>query len=66
MRACATGVDAARGTAGGISAGTSGAADRAANSGLFDRLADDVDDVKDRVDGDPASRPGPDASDRRI
>ena len=48
------------------SAATSGAADRATNSGPLDRLADKADDLKDRVDGNPASRPGPDATDRRI
>jgi sporulation protein YlmC with PRC-barrel domain len=32
--------------------------------GVGGRLADAVDDVKDRVDGNPASRPGPDATDR--
>jgi uncharacterized protein (TIGR02271 family) len=47
-------------------AGLSGAADRATNSGLLDRAADKLDDLKDRVDGNPASRPGPDATDRRI
>jgi hypothetical protein len=31
---------------------------------LGDRIADKADDVKDRVDGNPASRPGPDATDR--
>ena len=36
-----------------------GGAKRAGN-----RLADEVDDVKDRVDGNPASKPGPDATDR--
>ena len=30
------------------------------------RAADKLDDLKDRVDGNPASRPGPDATDRRI
>jgi len=45
---------------------SSGAQDRATNSGPLDRLADKLDDVKDRVDGNPASRPGPDATDRRI
>jgi uncharacterized protein (TIGR02271 family) len=45
---------------------TSGAADRATNSGPFDRLADKADNLKDRVDGNPASKPGPDATDRRI
>jgi hypothetical protein len=44
----------------------SGAADRATDSGLLDRTADKLDDVKDRFDGNPASRPGPDATDRRI
>lgn len=34
--------------------------------GLLDRAADKLDDVKDRVDGNPASKPGPDATDRRI
>jgi uncharacterized protein (TIGR02271 family) len=29
------------------------------------KLADMADDVKDRIDGNPASRPGPDATDRR-
>jgi uncharacterized protein (TIGR02271 family) len=33
--------------------------------GLGDKLADAVDDVKDRADGNPRSRPGPDATDRR-
>jgi uncharacterized protein (TIGR02271 family) len=50
----------------GSTAGTGGAADRATSSGLGDRIADKLDDVKDRVDGNPASRPGPDATDRRI
>jgi hypothetical protein len=53
------------GAAGGA-AGMSGAQDRATDSGLLDRAADKLDDLKDRVDGDPASRPGPDATDRRI
>ena len=44
----------------------SGAADRATSSGPMDQLADKADDVKDRFDGNPASRPGPDATDRRI
>jgi len=34
--------------------------------GVGGKLADKVDDLKDRVDGNPASRPGPDATDRRI
>ena len=45
---------------------SSGAADRATSSGFADRVADKVDDFKDRVDGNPASRPGPDATDKRI
>jgi photosynthetic reaction center H subunit len=52
--------------AGTSEAGMSGATDRATSSGLGDRLADKVDDLKDRVDGNPASKPGPDATDRRI
>jgi uncharacterized protein (TIGR02271 family) len=46
--------------------GLSGAQDRATNSGPLDRAADKLDDLKDRFDGNPASRPGPDATDRRI
>ena len=53
-------------TTGAMGAGASGAADRATDSGPLDRLADKADDLKDRVDGNPASRPGPDATDRRI
>jgi uncharacterized protein (TIGR02271 family) len=53
-------------TTGSMGASTSGAADRATDSGPLDRLADKADDLKDRVDGNPASRPGPDATDRRI
>jgi uncharacterized protein (TIGR02271 family) len=34
-------------------------------AGLGDRISNAVDNVKDRVDGNPASRPGPDATDRR-
>ena len=45
---------------------TSGAADRARTTGIADRVTDAVDNVKDRIDGNPASRPGPDATDRRI
>jgi uncharacterized protein (TIGR02271 family) len=61
------GLDQQRGLAGGLgAAGTSGAADRATDSGLLDRAADTLDNLKDRVDGNPASRPGPDATDRRI
>ena len=44
----------------------SGAADRAQTSGFADRIADAADNLKDRIDGNPASRPGPDATDRRI
>ena len=44
------------GTTGSRAAGTSGSA--------TDKLADTVDDLKDRVDGNPASRPGRDATDR--
>jgi uncharacterized protein (TIGR02271 family) len=47
-------------------AGLSGAQDRGTDSGLLDRAADTLDDLKDRVDGNPASRPGPDATDRRL
>ena len=36
----------------------------AAGRSLGGRLADAADDLKDRVDGNPASRPGPDATDR--
>ena len=44
--------------------GTGGTMGDAAREGAG-RLADAADDVKDRVDGNPASRPGPDATDRR-
>ena len=47
-------------------AGMSGAQDRATNTGPLDRLADKADDLKDRVDGNPASKPGPDRTDKRI
>jgi hypothetical protein len=47
-------------------AGLSGAADRATSSGIADRIADKVDDLKDRVDANPASKPGPDPTDRPI
>lgn len=58
----------ARGTTGGsfASGSASGAADRATSGGITDRLADKADNLKDRVDGNPASKPGPDATDRRI
>ena len=45
---------------------TSGAADRARTTGVGDRITDAADNLKDRIDGNPASRPGPDATDRRI
>jgi uncharacterized protein (TIGR02271 family) len=51
------------GSAGMSGAGTSGAGSR--GEGLLDRAKDKLDDLKDRVDGNPASRPGPDATDRR-
>jgi len=44
----------------------SGAADRARTTGVADRITDAADNLKDRIDGNPASRPGPDATDRRI
>ena len=44
----------------------SGAADRARKTGIADRITDAADNLKDRVDGNPASRPGPDPTDRRI
>ena len=44
----------------------SGAADRATTTGFADRITDAADNVKDRIDGNPASRPGPDPTDRRI
>jgi hypothetical protein len=44
----------------------SGAADRATRGGIADRVIDAADNVKDRIDGNPASRPGPDPTDRRI
>jgi uncharacterized protein (TIGR02271 family) len=57
----------AQGGASGFGAsGSTGAADRATKGGLGDRLADKVDNLKDRVDGNPASKPGPDATDRRF
>ncbi len=44
----------------------SGAEDRATSRGIADRVTDTIDNVKDRIDGNPASRPGPDPTDRRI
>jgi hypothetical protein len=49
----------ARGSAGGTGVGN--AARRGAN-----KVVDAVDNVKDRIDGNPASRPGPDPTDRRL
>ena len=46
--------------------GESGAADRATRGGIADRVTDAADNLKDRIDGNPASRPGPDPTDRRI
>jgi hypothetical protein len=51
---------------GGSSMGSSamgGGSIGAAGAGLGDRIADRVDDMKDRVDGNPASRPGRDETD---
>ena len=49
-------------------AGTTGGAGSAGHKGggIGDKIRHAVDDVKDRVDGNPASKPGPDATDRRI
>ena len=47
----------------GVRERTSQTRDRGRSAGH--KLADMADDVKDRVDGNPASRPGPDATDRR-
>ena len=46
--------------------GETGAQDRARRTGIADRISDAVDNVKDRIDGNPASRPGPDATDRPL
>ena len=48
-----------------VSRGATGSTGGASRS-LADRAVDAVDDVKDRVDGNPSSRPGPDATDRRF
>jgi len=45
-----------------LRSGQAGVDDRLANAGH--RAANAIDDVKDRIDGNPASRPGPDATDR--
>jgi hypothetical protein len=37
---------------------------RGSGGGMADRVADAADDLKDRMDGNPASRPGRDATDR--
>ena len=57
-------------TAGGMSGGATGGAstmDREQSlrpeGGVVDRIADSADDLKDRVDGNPASRAGRDATD---
>ena len=60
--------DAGAGTTSGAAtgAGLSGSAASGSGmsaAGLGDRIAQKVDDLKDRVDGNPASRPGPDATD---
>ena len=39
---------------------------RSRTESLGDRVANKADDIKDRFDGNPASRPGPDATDKRI
>jgi hypothetical protein len=46
--------------------GETGAQDRARTTGIADRITDAADNVKDRIDGNPASRPGPDATDRPL
>lgn len=51
----------ARGTTGRDTDLTTGRTGR--DRGIADRLADTADDLKDRVDGNPRSRPGPDATD---
>ena len=48
-------------TAGDLADRTGDAARRGAN-----KVIDAVDNVKDRIDGDPASKPGPDPTDRRL
>ena len=46
--------------------GSAGTSAGAAAGGLADRAAQGLDNLKDRVDGNPASKPGPDATDRMI
>ena len=70
-------VDIDRGTATSGTTGTLGAAGLGGSTGsstgsaghtgggIGDKIRHAVDDVKDRVDGNPASKPGPDATDRR-
>lgn len=56
------------GTAAGATAGTMSAMDRERSlrpeGGVVDRVADAADDMKDRMDGNPASHPGRDVTDR--
>ena len=49
---------------GNLKGGTTGARAAGTAGSLTDKLADKVDDLKDRVDGNPATRPGRDATDR--
>ncbi len=63
------GVEQQVGLSGGVAAGqpgVGGVSDRASGGGLLDKAAAKLDDLKDRVDGNPASRPGLDATDRRL
>ena len=61
------GTDVRAGTRDNLTGGTLGGSHAAGTTGgLTDRLADKVDDLKDRVDGNPASRPGRDATDSRF
>ena len=50
---------------GGVGSTASGTAGHTGH-GITDKIRNAVDDVKDRVDGNPASRPGPDPTDRRF
>ncbi len=47
-----------------LTGGTTGSRAAGAAGSVTDKLADKVDDLKDRVDGNPATRPGRDATDR--
>ncbi len=62
------GYERGRTVAGSRSASTSTTMDREQSlrpeGGVVDRIADTADDLKDRMDGNPASRPGRDATDR--